>query len=97
MIIKRVTDAARFAITEIDYAPDADPNPTVTLTWRKSGAATYIAKYSFDMIDWGADLDDGITEEDDENTEDTEHITVTFPLEDDRADAEALFFRIEEG
>ena len=88
---------APFVITEIDYAPDADPNPTVTLTWSKSGAASYIVKVSTDMSNWGEHLYDSITEEDDENTEDTEHITATFPLEGNRGDAAALFFRIEGG
>lgn len=85
-----------FVITAIDYAPDADPVPTVTLTWRNSGAASYVAYLSRDLSNWGEDLDDSISEEDDENTEDTEYITVTFPLTGDRADAEELFFRIEE-
>ncbi len=42
-------------------------------------------------------MDDSITAEDDDRPEDAEHITVTFPLEGDRADAEELFFRIAEG
>ena len=85
---------APFAITDIEYDPTAVP-PTVTLTWRKSGAATYIAWLSRDLIDWDEDLDDSVTAEDDLRPEDSEHITVTFPLEGDRADAEELFFRIE--
>jgi hypothetical protein len=32
--------SSTFAITEIEYDPNAEPNPTVTLTWRNSGAAT---------------------------------------------------------
>ena len=86
-----------FAITEIEYDAVAQPDPTVTLTWRKSGAATYIAWLSRDLIDWDEDLDDSVTAEDDDRPADAEHITVTFPLEGDRADAAALFFRIEEG
>ena len=86
-----------FAITEIEYDPDAVDGPTVTLTWRNSGAATYIAWLSRDLIDWDEDLDDSVTAEDDDRPADAEHITVTFPLEGDRADAEELFFRIEEG
>lgn len=85
--------SAPLVITAIDYS--LAPNPAVTLTWSKTGAATYIAKYSSDMIDWDADLDDGITEEHDENPDDSEQITVTFPLLG--VQAEALFFRIEEG
>ena len=76
------------------YLDDATPNPTVTLTWRHSGAASYIAKFSPDMKDWGADLDDELTADRDENPADADHITVTFPL---LGDAEKLFFRIEEG
>ena len=84
-------------ITEIVYNSDAEPNPTVTLTWRNSGAATYIAKVSPDMTDWSADLDDGVTDESDENPEDADQITVTFPLEGFQPDTPRLFFRIEEG
>ena len=84
--------AAPFAITEIDYGSDLN---TVTLTWRNSGADSYSAKFSLDMTNWDSDLDDGITAESDENPEDTDHITVTFPLEGVLGDAEELFFRIE--
>jgi hypothetical protein len=87
----------RFAITEIDYAPDAAPNPTVTLTWRKSGAAAYIAKYSTDMIDWGADMGGRLTDAIDENPGDPDQITETFDLSDFGLENESdLFFRIEE-
>jgi hypothetical protein len=86
-----------FAITEIEYDAVAQPDPTVTLTWRKTGAAIYIAWLSYDMSDWGEDLDDSISPEDDERPEDTEHITMSFLLKGDRADAADLFFRIEEG
>ena len=81
-----------FAITEISYDADAD---TVTLTWSKTSAASYIAKVSPDMTDWDADLDDGITAMSDENPDDADRITVTFPLTG-IAD-ERLFFRIEAG
>ena len=67
------------------------------LTWRKTGVATNIAWLSRDLSDWGEDLDDSITAADDDRPEDDEHITVTFALEGDGADAEELFFRIEEG
>jgi len=83
------------AITEIDYAPDAEPDPTVTLTWRKSGAASYVAKRSSDLIDWEADFGDGITVEVDENPDDPDHITVTFPLSNGLENEPHLFFRIE--
>ncbi len=86
-----------FAITEIDYAPDADPNPTVTLTWRKTGASSYIARISGNLSDWGVDLDDSITPDRDETPGDADHITVTFPLKDGLENEADLFFRIEEG
>ena len=85
--------SAPFAITEIDYDSNAN---SVTLTWRKTGAASYIAKHSVDMTGWGADLADGIDADDDENPGDSEHITVTFPLTDGLENAPDLFFRIEE-
>ena len=37
-----------FAITEIDYAPDAEPNPTVTLSWNAQAGAIYTVYYSRD-------------------------------------------------
>jgi hypothetical protein len=86
-----------FVITGIEYVRDAEPNPTVTLTWPKTGAVSYIVKYSPDLVDWDADLDDGVTDESDENPEDADQITVTFPLVDDPEEAPVLFFRIEEG
>ncbi|YCM45964.1 hypothetical protein V2O64_08040 [Verrucomicrobiaceae bacterium 227] len=68
----------------------------ITLTWRKTGAAFYIAKFSPDMTDWVSELDDNITDERDENPDDADNLTVTFPLSD-IANAPKAFFRIEEG
>ena len=83
---------APFVITEIDYAPEAEPNPTVTLTWRNSGAKFYIAKYSLDMMTegWDADLDDGIEPDEGETT------TKTFELPENLWIEGDVFFRIEE-
>jgi hypothetical protein len=68
-------------------------------TWcsKADSDPAFIAWLSRDLSDWGEDLDDSLTEEDDERPEDAEHITVTFPLEGDRADAAELFFWIEAG
>ncbi len=84
---------APLAITEFEHDTDAH---TVTLTWRKTTATSYILKYSTDMSDWSQDLDDGITAADDENPQDTDHITVTFPLFEALTEEPDLFFRIEE-
>lgn len=82
-----------FAITGFEYQPDTE---TVTLTWRKTGATSYIGKYSFDMTDWSAELEDDITDLRDENPGDADHLTVTFPLTG-LENATVVFFRIEEG
>lgn len=87
------TDDAVFAITGVDYKADAG---TVTLTWRKTGAAFYIAKYSPDMTNWDFELDDNLTDARDENPEDSNHLSVTFPLAD-FGNLDTIFFRIEEG
>ena len=81
-------------ITEIQYSPEAD---TVTLTWVSSQDSSYVARFSNDLIDWDADLDDGITmAEDDENLDDGNLLTKTFNLEESLiADATKLFFQIE--
>lgn len=80
------------AITEIEYAPGAN---TVTLTWRKTLATSYVAKYSLSMTNWEMCLDDGITADRDENPEDPTQITLTLPLPPFLMDAPRIFFRIE--
>ena len=76
------------AITAIDYWPETDE---VTLTWRNTGAASFVAKVSLDMIDWGSDLDDGIFPDMGDTT------TRTFGLADTIGDGEGdVFFRIED-
>ena len=89
---RRPSNPIELEITEIDYAPDAN---TVTLTWRKTLATSYIANYSLDMTGWEGDLDDGITADRDENPEDPTQITLTLPLPPVLMDAPKLFFRIE--
>ena len=89
---RRPSNPIELEITEIDYAPGAN---TVTLTWRKTLATSYIANYSLDMTGWEGDLDDGITADRDENPEDPTQITLTLPLPPVLMDAPKLFFRIE--
>ena len=76
-----------FDITEIDYSPAED---TVKLTWRSRPGEVFTVKYSFDMADWGADLDDGIDADPGETT------TRTFDLGPaGLSGAERVFFRVE--
>ena len=84
-----------FVITDFQYAPDAVPNPTVTLTWGNTGAASYAAFFSPDLRNWDGDLDDSILPADDENPGDPDTITVTFELVGPLATAADLFFRVE--
>lgn len=86
-----------FGITEITYSSDAQPNPTVTLTWNKTDAASYLCKYSLDLSGWEGELDDSITADRDESPEDADHITVTFPLTGELEGVPDAYFRIEEG
>jgi hypothetical protein len=95
LVLKFEAPPGLFAITEIDYNPDA---ATVTLTWRTTSAEVYAAFVSTDMKDWGTDLNDDLSTANDENPDDGDLITVTFDLADQSlADKEKLFFRIEEG
>jgi hypothetical protein len=82
-----------FAITAIDYDPDAD---TVTLTWRSRPGKTYGAFSTLDLSDWSNELADSLGINEDENPDDGNHITVTFPLSDGLEDATDLFLRIQE-
>lgn len=83
-----------FSITEIFINGVSNE---VTLTWPKTGAASYIVKVSTDLEDWSVDLDDGITPDLDEMPEDDLTITVTLPLPEDLEGSPKLFFRVEEG
>ena len=91
-VVLREVSGGGLSITGIDYDKDAG---TVTLTWRKIGTATYIAKISTDMIDWDFELDDSITAMRDENPDDADYLTVTFPLPLEFQNQERVFFRIE--
>ena len=90
-----IPEPSALAITEVEYDPVGDPGPTVTLTWTKTGAASYSVFYSFDLIDWGADLDDSVLLESDENPEDADQMTVTFPLVGPLENAPDAFFRVD--
>jgi len=94
--IEAVGPAAPFAITEIQYAPDADPNPTVTLTWTSQPGTTYSAFSTLDLSDWSNELADSLGAAEDENPDDGNHIIVTFSLENGLEDATDLFLRIQE-
>jgi len=86
---------AGLEITRIAYSPSAG---LVTLTWRKSGASSYLVKYSRDLVDWTGELDDGITDGIDEDPDDSGQITVTFDLANLLlADESRLFFRVQTG
>lgn len=52
------------AITEIDISLDFK----LALTWNSSPGTIYSVYDSLDMIDWGADLDDGVVGDDGETT-----------------------------
>ena len=44
-------------ITNIEYSPGDD---LLTLTWNSREGVAYVIKYSHDMIDWSADIDDSV-------------------------------------
>ena len=78
--------ASAFAITEIVYSPDDD---MVTLTWISRPGAAYAVKFSTDMTNWDADLDDGVAADAGETT------TRTFGIGGLASADGKLFFRIE--
>ena len=82
----QLTPPGRFAITEIDYAPADD---MVTFTWDSREGATYAIKYSTDLTDWEADLDDGISADAGEKT------TRSFNIAGLASEGGELFFRVE--
>jgi len=84
------TDAppVAFAITAIDYD---SATSMLTLTWTSNPGETYAVKYSPDMTNWDADLDDGIDADAGGGI-----TTGLFDLSlADLQDAARLFFRVE--
>jgi hypothetical protein len=80
-------------ITGIAFDPLSNE---VTLTWSKSGSSSYLVNASLDLEDWGSNVASGISEDDDLNPDDPDHLTVTLPLPEDVENAPKLFFRVEE-
>ena len=72
-----------FEITAFEYSPSTDE---VTVTWRSSPGEEFVVKYSDDMTNWDADLDDGVEGDEGETT------TRTFVLQ---ADVDRLYIRVE--
>ena len=85
--------AAPFAITAIDYDPDAD---TVTLTWRSRPGTLYKAFSSPDLSDWSNELADSLGPATGGIIVDGNLLTMSFPLTGQDAAATDLFFRIQE-
>lgn len=79
--------AAPFAITEIIYDPVAD---TITLTWNSRPGELYSLRFTTDLGDWDADLDDGIPADAGETTTKTIDLSGT-----NLADATRAFFRVQ--
>jgi len=63
-------------------------NDQFTLTWNSSDGRTYALFYSFDLLDWGFDIDDSIPSEGESTT--------YGPFDNPQPGVEKLFFRIEE-
>lgn len=83
-----------FAITAIDYLKEPE---AVRLTWTSRPGASYVVTFSLDLENWDADIADGMTTENDENPDDGDKITVTFPLEPLGINGlGSMFFRVEE-
>lgn len=81
-----------FAITDISYSSDSDE---VTRTWPKSANGSYAVKFSTDLVDWSAELDDGVNNDRDENPDDDSQITVTFELAGGLENLGKVYFRVE--
>ena len=86
-----------FAITEIEYDPGAEPNPTVTLTWRSRPGVTYKAFVSTDLSNWESELVDSLGPDTEGIIVDGALLTMSFDLTEFGLEGETdLFFRMEE-
>jgi hypothetical protein len=77
--------AKELAVTSFDLT---DETGDFTLTWNSTPGELYAVKYSTDLVNWDADLDDGILADDGEST------SRTFNLAD-LDNPKAVYFRIE--
>ena len=76
-----------FIITEIEFDPETS---IMKLTWNSTPGKTYAIKYSKDMTNWDADLDDGVPAGSGKTT------TAEFDLsEAGLAEDARVFFRVE--
>ena len=96
--VRAASSAGRATISGVQIVSARSPRITavslesrvVTLTWESRPGATYTVRYSYDMADWSADLDDGITPDPGERT------TRTFDLDAAGLPAAGrVFFRVE--
>ena len=79
--------AQDFTITSIDYSAEGK---MLTLTWNSQPGERYVVKYSTDLIDWDADIEDDVPAGIGETT------TATFELAGFVGDQErAYYFRVE--
>ncbi|MDB4608365.1 LamG domain-containing protein, partial [bacterium] len=77
--------AKELAVTSFDLS---EITGEFTLTWNSNIGEVYAVKYSTDLINWDADLDDGILADEGETTSRTFKLT-------DLDNPKALYFRIE--
>ena len=77
--------AKELAITSFNLSEITDE---FTLTWNSNIGELYAIKYSTDLINWDADLDDGILADEGETTSRTFRLT-------DLDNPKSLYFRIE--
>jgi hypothetical protein len=96
-----ISGTSSFAITAIDYDPDAEPDPTVSLSWNAQASATYTVYYSRDpgnlqegeMGD--GDVDDSYEDNDDGGVDlDPEEGKITIEFDNPDPDARDLFFSV---
>ena len=78
--------SAPFAITKIIVSPDSE---SVELTWTSKPGEEFIVKYSTDMTNWDADLDDGVIADAGDST------NRTYGIAGIAGEGGKLFFRVE--
>jgi len=79
--------AGSFNITAIDYSPSDN---MLTLTWDSTEGTPYAVRWSLDMSNWDADLDDGVLGDAGDSTTRTFDLTAA-----GLADPQRVFFRVE--
>ena len=83
----------QLAISDFSFSALANE---VSLTWSKTGAASYVINASTDLVGWNVEVASSLTDASDSDPDDADNITATLTLPAGIQNLPKVFFRVEE-